>query len=115
MKHYSPDLLHLPPLLYAIEDNGVVICDPDQDSQLPTVLQTSEGRGTGPLKKVRFRDHSTSRSVPEPNQTWGVGTHTSHTSTPCGSQGKSSTIITLFSCCCKLRVLLVSMLAWHNH
>ena len=39
----------------------------------------------------------------------------SHTSTPCGSQGRSSTIITLFSCCCKVRVLLVSMLAWHNH
>ena len=52
MQQHSPDLLHLPLFLDAIEDNSVVICDPYQGSQLPTVLQTSEGRGTRPLKRV---------------------------------------------------------------
>lgn len=50
MQQYFSDLLHPPPLLHAVEDNGVVICDPHQGSQLPTVLQSSEGRG--PLRRV---------------------------------------------------------------
>lgn len=45
------------------------------------------------------------------------GEHISHGNTHSGSQWRSLTFlnITFFSCSCKLRPLLVSMLVWHNH